>query len=106
MQYVISGTIIRVYDEPMPDVFEDFKEEYDFYIIAEIALNRPQGSHRIETSFTVTLRTESQKDVVYDELKQVIDELGAGRIDWHECYHGTGENIPCVPQDVYIVGDA
>jgi hypothetical protein len=51
----------------------------------------------------VWVDTEQQKDELFNRFKGALDDIGIGKVTWHECYHWSGENVPCVIQETYEV---
>lgn len=50
--------------------------------------------------FEVWLNTGEEKDMLFDDLKLIIDTYG-GNIGWHECTHDELDSKPCEIVETY-----
>jgi hypothetical protein len=91
MRYAIFGVVQPTIDDM--ELFDVVIEDVEDTFLVVKSLNE-------SVMFKLWVETEEQKDIMFEDLKELIDTTG-GTISWHECSHWEAVNTPCVIAESY-----
>jgi hypothetical protein len=97
VKYAISAFMVLESDDPGA-VYYFLDRVSGFY---EARQGRTRDGNRL-IEFKVWVSTEQQKDIIFNDLKDVLETELYGKLSWHECWNFSETPQPCVIAETYI----